>query len=177
MTSVCPIESTKNWIHGFVIDHNLCPFAQIPYEDNRIRYTIFEGDDLTDGLSAFIDEILLLDQSEDVRTSFLIFSDQKWPFLNFLDFEAAANDVIEQSGFNGIFQIVSFHPDYVFSDSKVSDPANKTNRSPYPMLHLLRSSDVYEARRRHPDTEAIPKRNIQYLRDLFQHERDNKIGN
>lgn len=172
MSSVSPIESTKNWIHGFVINHNLCPFAHGPFRDNRIRFTLFEGTDLEEGLSAFIDEMLLLEELEDVQTSFLILSGKNIPFLDFLDFEASANEIIKDSGFAEKFQIVSFHPSYIFAESEESDPANRTNRSPYPMLHLLRSSDVYEARQNHPDVTTIPNRNIQYLRQLFQHESD-----
>jgi hypothetical protein len=52
--------------------------------------------------------------------------------------------MIEQ-GYEGIYQIASFHPDYCFADSDVDDPANYTNRAPYPIFHLLREQSMESA--------------------------------
>ena len=51
-----------------------------------------------------------------------------------------------------------------FADVAADDPANHTNRSPYPMLHLLREQSVARAVAAHPDPEAIPMRNAARLR-------------
>ncbi|HUH89099.1 MAG TPA: DUF1415 family protein, partial [Lysobacter sp.] len=46
------------------------------------------------------------------------------------------------------------------------DPANCTNRSPYPMLHLLREASVERAVEAFPDPDAIVERNIATLEKL-----------
>ncbi len=64
----------------------------------------------------------------------------------------------------GVIQIASFHPTYRFAGSDEEDPSNYSNRSPYPMFHLLREEHVSDAVARFPDTEQIPTRNVQLLR-------------
>ena len=66
----------------------------------------------------------------------------------------------------GEIQIASFHPDYRFADAAPDDVANATNRSPHPMLHLLREVSVARAVASHPDPAAIPARNVEQLRAL-----------
>jgi len=45
------------------------------------------------------------------------------------------------------------------------DVRNYTNRSPYPMFHLIRESSIEKAREQ-MDTESIPDRNMDLLLDL-----------
>lgn len=166
MSSQHPIQATQNWIHHFVLAHNLCPFAHTPVRENRVRYACFDGESINDALGAFIDELLLLEQSQDIQTSFFILRQCASSFLTLLDFAESADVLIESAGLNGIYQTASFHPEYYFENSDISDPANATNRSPYPMLHIIRAADVYHARQTHPDVESIPIRNINHLRQL-----------
>ena len=66
----------------------------------------------------------------------------------------------------GVFQVATFHPDYRFADTEPDEIGNYTNRSPWPLLHLLREDRVEAALASWPNPEAIPKRNIQVLRAL-----------
>ena len=63
-------------------------------------------------------------------------------------------------------QIASFHPDYQFAGVPEDDKANWTNRSPYPLLHLIRESMISAAMQSYPDLQHIPERNINTLRAL-----------
>jgi uncharacterized protein len=56
--------------------------------------------------------------------------------------------------------------DYVFAGSDPDDVANCSNRSPYPMLHLLREDSVARAVEAYPDPDAIVERNIETLERL-----------
>ena len=73
--------------------------------------------------------------------------------------------LIEQ-GYEGVYQLASFHPDYCFDGAKRNDAANYTNRSPYPMLHLLRETSLEQAIRSYPHPENIPQRNIELTQEL-----------
>jgi hypothetical protein len=77
-----------------------------------------------------------------------------------------ANVLIEQGGYRGIYQLATFHPDYCFEGEEESDPANYTNRSPYPILHLLRESSIEAVLKRYPAPESIPLNNIAKAREL-----------
>ena len=59
--------------------------------------------------------------------------------------------------------------EHCFADSEDDDSddmANFSNRSPYPMLHLLREDSVERAVAAFPEPEAIFERNIATLRAL-----------
>lgn len=167
-----PIECTQDWIENFVLAHNLCPFAHIPFKNHRIRYTLSPASDLALVLSAFIDELLWLEAHPETQTSFLIIDDHALPFLDYLDILATAEHTLEEANLQSHYQIASFHPQYCFEDAPQDDPANASNQSPFPMLHLLRCADVENARHSHPNVEGIPDRNIQYLRSLASHKKD-----
>jgi len=65
-----------------------------------------------------------------------------------------------------MLQLVGFHPDYCFAGVEETDPANYTNRSPYPMFHLIRQDELAAALESWPDPESIPRRNVALLREL-----------
>ena len=77
-----------------------------------------------------------------------------------------AERLLAQLGYEGVYQIASFHPDYCFADADNDDAANFTNRSPYPMLHLLREASLSMAIDNYPDIDAIPQRNVEKARVL-----------
>jgi hypothetical protein len=83
-----------------------------------------------------------------------------------LDLVAIAEDVLIDQDYEGVYQLASFHPDYCFADSKPDDAANYTNRSPYPMLHIIREASIEKALTKYPNPEQIPERNMQLTRKL-----------
>lgn len=89
-------------------------------------------------------------------------------FTEYLDFLSLLENVIAETGLEGIIQIASFHPDYCFEGESQDDPANRTNRSPYPMFHLIREVSLEKAIAKHPDPQSIPERNIALLREMFK---------
>ncbi|MEY4210697.1 MAG: hypothetical protein RLZ92_1078 [Pseudomonadota bacterium] len=160
------ISASQAWLNNFVIDYNICPFARREQEKNSIRYLVLEGDDTEQHLEALIVEAEHLDNHPTSETSLLIFSDGYQDFDDFLDLIAIADDLMIEQGYDGVYQLASFHPDYCFADSQPDDAANYTNRSPYPMLHIIREESIEKALAKYPNPEQIPERNIQLTHKL-----------
>ncbi len=160
------IKETITWLTGFVIEHNICPFAKREYDQNTIRYCVIDTADITESLTSLIMECLHLDSHREITTTLLILPNGFDNFDDFLDLLAFAEELLIEQGYEGVYQIASFHPDYCFQDVSPDDPANYTNRSPYPMLHVLRESSIEAALKSFPHPEKIPERNIQYTRQL-----------
>lgn len=151
----------KEWVDKVVIGHNFCPFAKKELEGNRIRYVLSETNNAEVALESLIKECEYLDEHDQTETTLLIFSGFLADFEDFLDFVEMANQLIEMQDYEGVYQLASFHPDYCFADAEQADAANYTNRSPYPMLHLLRESSLERAIEHYPGAEKIPENNIQ----------------
>jgi hypothetical protein len=89
-------------------------------------------------------------------------------FAAYNDFLDLADGLLESMDLVGVLQVASFHPGYRFAGTVAAAPENLTNRSPFPMLHLLREDSIEVAAASHPDIGAIPQRNIEYLNDLMK---------
>lgn len=166
MSNSSYIRATSAWLNSFIISYEICPFAQRERDRDSIRYRLIEGDDLAMALEALIAECRLLDDHADIETTLIIFADALAQFDDFLDFLAMAEQLLIDQGYEGIYQLASFHPDYCFADSDDNDAANYTNRSPYPMLHLIREVSIEKALRHYADPDAIPERNIALTRQM-----------
>ena len=87
-------------------------------------------------------------------------------FIEYNEFLDVCDALVADLGLEGELQVASFHPHYQFADTQPDDIANYTNRSPYPMLHVLRESSVERAIAAVGDTDEIYLRNIRTLRQL-----------
>ncbi|MEX2481801.1 MAG: DUF1415 domain-containing protein [Gammaproteobacteria bacterium] len=162
------VGATRRWLEKAVIGLNLCPFAGVPWRQGRIRLRVSEAAGLQQLAEDLADELLALNEVDpaECETTLLIHPRVLGDYLDYNDFLDIADELLEQLKLDGIIQIASFHPDYQFADSPPDDPANCTNRSPYPMLHLLREASIEAATANHPDPDAIYARNIETLRAL-----------
>lgn len=160
------INQTRCWVEDVVVAHDFCPFAGREVARNSIRYVVSPESRVADALEVLIDECLQLDRDSTIETTLLIYPQGFEVFEDYLDFAALAEDLLFEQGYEGVYQLATFHPDYCFADSPVDDPANYTNRSPCPLLHLLREASLEQAIAGHPDPEGIPERNVSYAREL-----------
>lgn len=160
------IDITRAFVRHWVMAHNLCPFATREYERNRIRYVELNADVMYERL-AF--ECRHLDTQKETATTLLILTAGADDFFIFLDLVDGAQQWLETAGYEGVYQLASFHPDYLFADSHASrhkeDAADYSNRAPRPLLHLLRESDIEAALLHYPHPERIPERNSAFLRE------------
>lgn len=159
---------TRHWLEHTVIGLNLCPFANSVFRKNQIEYRISVARDadalLTDLMQAL--ESLTRTPESQTDTTLLIHPGVLTDFSDYNDFLDVADAVLEATGLAGTIQIASFHPHYCFADVEAEDITNFTNRSPFPMLHLLRESSIERGVAAYPDTEEIVQRNLATLRNL-----------
>jgi len=162
------IAATRHWLEQAVIGLNLCPYARMPYQDDRIRYVVNSATTPEALLQALARELQWLDAADEreAETTLLIHPQVLQDFLEYNDFLELADALLEELGLTGVLQVASFHPQYQFSGTDADDVSNCTNRSPYPMLHLLRESSITRAVDGHPDTTKIYEANIETLRRL-----------
>jgi hypothetical protein len=168
------IARTQNWIEQFVIAHNLCPFASKVFDEGKVAYIVCHDDNTELHLRQLAGTLLAMDQepgsgsehSSDTQTCFYIYPDAYADFEHYLALVEAAEILIEDMGYTDSYQLASFHPQYLFDDADLDDAANYTNRSPFPMLHILRQQDITLATEHHPDIESVPQRNIKLLRSI-----------
>ncbi len=165
MTAEQIIDRTKKWILDVVIDCNLCPFAARVVKQQTIFYKVETSADPDVCLDSFLYEMQRLDADESIETSFLIFPEAFEKFDDYLNLLSLAEKLLKRNGYEGIYQVASFHPLYLFANSDENDPANYTNRSIYPMFQLLREESIDKALEHYKTPESIPERNINFTRE------------
>ena len=159
------IDQTKKWIVDVVIGCNLCPFAANVVKQGAIFYKVETSVDQNKCLDSFLHEMDRLDNDDTIETSLLIFPNTFEKFNDYLELLSRAEKSVKEKGNEGIYQVASFHPLYLFAGSDDNDAANYTNRSIYPMLHLLREQSIDRALEHYKSPENIPQRNINFTRE------------
>lgn len=162
------INYTKAWISDAVIGLNLCPFAKSVYIKNQIEYHVSTATNEHLLLNDLILAMQKLSQTdaEAIDTTLIIHPWVLQDFLDYNDFLDQADDALNQAGFEGVLQIASFHPQYQFAGTDPDDVTNCSNRSPFPILHLLREESLDNAITAIPDAANIFSRNIKTLEEL-----------
>lgn len=162
------IAQTRCWLENVVLKHNLCPFAHKPFKGGQIRFVVTDSarpEFLLEDLQHELD-YLRATPVEEVETTLLIHPGTLEDFLDYNDFLDVVDALLVEDGYEGEFQVASFHPDYQFADTRPKDAENYTNRSPWPMLHLIREDSLAQAVASYPEVDAIPERNIQTMNAL-----------
>lgn len=161
-------DATRTWLERAVIGLQLCPFANAVYLKEQIRISVSLAKTTGELRHALELELRALAETDAsvVDTTLLIHPMVLNDFLDFNDFLAVANDAVEDLGLRGVVQIASFHPAYQFAGTVMHDITNFTNRSPYPMLQLLREASVSRAIAVYPDAHNIYRRNLETMRRL-----------
>lgn len=159
------IAQTTKWITDVVVGCNFCPFAARELQLGTIHYALSQHGNIQAALQAVQREVERMNTDTSIETTLLIFPDTFGQFKVYLDLVYSTERLLQQQGYEGVYQVATFHPQYRFARSAETDAANYTNRSPYPMLHLLRESSVAKALRFYSSPERIPERNIRFARD------------
>jgi hypothetical protein len=133
----------RRWLHDFVVGLNLCPFARPLLGAPNLRIAVC--------------------MEQDVATTLLVFPRALRNFEDYLQFVDEAQDLLIESGLDGIVQLASFHPQYRFAGEAPEAASHFSNRAPYPLIHLLREGMVSRALEDFADPEQIPNRNIEVL--------------
>lgn len=157
------LSTTLSWIDTFIIGENICPFAKhIPKE--QIQLILDTSESMLGVLEQMSATWASLKANQGIETSLIVYPSASLDFEKFLDWYYACDQLLEDMDLRNHFQLVAFHPNFLFDNAEESDAANYTNRSPYPMIHILREDSVSKAVDNHPDVDNIPLRNMEHLR-------------
>ena len=167
------IADVEQWLDEVVIGLELCPFAAKPRREKRVRIAVSHATDeeaLLNDLQAELERLSDTPAAE-LETTLLAIPDMLEDFADYNDFLDAVDLWVEQFGWEGELQVASFHPQYQFADTEADDPGNLTNRSPWPLLHIIREDSLEQVIEHYPDVDAIPERNVRRMNALSAEER------
>jgi hypothetical protein len=156
----------RRWVEELVVGLNLCPFAGHELLRNRVRFVVTEAATEEQLLAALATELALLNDDASVETTLLIHPEVLQDFFDYNQFLDSAERLLVHLELEGVYQVASFHPNYQFADTAADDAENFTNRSPYPLLHILREESLARRIAAYPDVEQIPVRNIEQMNRL-----------
>ncbi|AWI75323.1 MAG: DUF1415 domain-containing protein [Betaproteobacteria bacterium HGW-Betaproteobacteria-13] len=167
------ISDVRQWLDDVVIGLNLCPFAAKPRAEDRVRICVSHAttdEALLDDMQAELERLSDTPASE-LETTVLAIPDMLSDFEDYNQFLDLVDLWLQQFGWEGELQVASFHPDYQFADTEADDAGNLTNRSPWPLLHMIREESLEHALAHFPDPEGIPERNVLRMEQLSEDER------
>ncbi len=157
---------THLWVSRLVVGEGLCPFAHPVMPQLAIR--VSDSSDLNQITKEFMDllaEVVDADPAE-LPTALFVVPHALQDFDEYWNWAMICDELLQQMGHEGVIQLATFHPQYCFEGEAPEDPSNFTNRSPYPMLHLIREDDMEQALASVSHPERIPERNQRHLRRM-----------
>lgn len=159
---------TRRWLADFVVGLNLCPFARPLLDSPQLRIAVCSDACGESPQRAFLSELDLLQSAPEaaLATTLLVFTEALADFGDYLDFLATAQGLLAEAGLEGLVQLASFHPDYVFAGEAEGGASRFSNRSPFPTIHLIREDMLERVLQDFPDPEGIPGRNISTLEEI-----------
>lgn len=162
------VADTRRWLERAVVGLNLCPFAKAVLAKGQVHFAVTGAGDAPAVLEDFERELqdLLARPPAERDTTLLVIPRGMDDFLAFLDLAGRAERLVRKRGHEGVVQVASFHPRFVFAGTAEDDITNFTNRAPYPTLHLLREASIDRAVAAFPDAAAIYEANMETLRRL-----------
>ncbi|WP_159739201.1 DUF1415 domain-containing protein [Vibrio atypicus] len=166
-------QQVNQWLNDVVIGLNLCPFAAKPQRNKQIKIFVSEATQEESLLEDILSQFLELESStpEELETTLVVVPNMLEDFFDYNLFIDWVEALIKQQDWEGIFQLATFHPDYCFGGTDPEDDENLTNRSPYPVFHLIREESMEKVLKHYPNPEAIPDTNIARVESLTAEER------
>ena len=162
------IALTSAWVEHVVIGLNLCPFAKPVHTKGQIHYCVSHASDvitLAADLRLSMQQLISASPAN-MDTCLLIHPWVLSDFFDYNNFLDIADEILDELDLIGVLQIASFHPNYQFAGTSEDDVTNCTNRSPFPMLHLLREASLDIATDALPDANVIVNRNLETMTSL-----------
>ncbi|EPX6935033.1 DUF1415 domain-containing protein [Vibrio parahaemolyticus] len=166
-------QQVDQWLNDVVIGLNLCPFAAKPQRNKQIKIFVSEATQE----EALLEDILLqlielsTTEPEKLETTLVVVPNMLQDFWDYNFCIDWVEGLFKQQDWEGIFQVATFHPDYCFGGAAPEDDENLTNRSPYPIFHLIREESMEKVLKHYPDPESIPDTNIARVSALSEEER------
>lgn len=166
-------QEVNQWLNDVVIGLNLCPFAAKPQRNKQIKIHVSQAQSEEELLQDILDQLLELDtkEPEELETTLVAIPNLLHDFTDYNFFIDWVEALIRQQDWEGIFQVATFHPDYCFAGTQPDDDENLTNRSPYPIFHLIREESMEKVLKHYPNPEFIPDVNIKRVCQLTDQQR------
>lgn len=161
-------QQVQQWLDDVVIGLNLCPFAAKPNRNKQIKIQVSHAVSEELLLEDILAELMVLDScdAKELETTLLVIPDMLQDFFDYNLFLDWVDALIKQQDWEGIYQVATFHPDYCFGGAAPDDDENLTNRSPFPILHLIREASMERVLKHYPNPELIPDNNINSVESL-----------
>ncbi|MCG9679081.1 MULTISPECIES: DUF1415 domain-containing protein [Vibrio] len=165
-------EQVNQWLNDVVIGLNLCPFAAKPQRNKQIKIFVSEATQEETLLEDILTQLMELETkpAEELETTLVVVPNMLEDFFDYNLFIDWVEALIRQQDWEGVYQLATFHPDYCFGGAEPEDAENLTNRSPYPVFHLIREASMERVLKHYPDPESIPDNNIARVESLTQAE-------
>lgn len=162
------IEACKKWVYGYVIDLNLCPFAKAPMDLGQIEWLIENNP------YQFDQHIRQFYKSKSKSKMLVI--PEAVSFMDYLNYVEVTAHVIRQLGYHEEIKIVTFHPEHIYEGIPESEAVVYANRSPYPIIQLLRKSDLRELGMTEKWKTEILRKNEETLEEIGSNKLNKKIN-
>jgi hypothetical protein len=164
------IDITKSWVSSVMSDMGVCPFTQgaekagLPLGD--VYYAVDRSSGFEEMYERYWKEVTRIEQNPERDISTILLITPEFCMDNLELFESFTNTLTQPLtalGIEDLIQLVFFHPVWSFRDgdarsSASGQAANYARRSPWPMINLLRTSQVRTAQKGIP-TGLVYKQN------------------
>lgn len=167
------LSVSKQWVQTFMSDMGICPFASnadsagLPV--GPVHYEIDRSTCVEDMYEKFWSEVVRVEQQpeKDISTTLLIVPEFFMDNVElFEEFSNSLTRSLTALAVDDLIQLVFFHPHWSFRDggerTSTGLAANYARRSPWPMINILRTTQVRKAQRGIP-TGLVYKQNEKTL--------------
>lgn len=178
MSTETIIQEVDHWLNQVVIGLNLCPFAAKPQRNQQIKIYVSEARDEEALLQHIYDQLLELDTKEpqELETTLVVVPNLLHDFVDYNFYIDWVEALIRQQDWEGVFQVATFHPDYCFAGTDPEDDENLTNRSPYPIFHLIREESMEKVLKHSIQIQKPSQRPILQESAAFLHKKENSFS-
>lgn len=152
------LDVTKKWVNKVMSDMGICPFtkgadmAGLPM--GNVFYTVDRSTSAEDMYARYWEEVVRVEESSETDLSTTLLIAPEFLLDNIEMFENFSNTLtqpLETLKVEDLLQLVFFHPEWTFRDggerSGMGSVANYARRSPWPMINILRTSQVRAAQK------------------------------
>ncbi len=164
------VETVQQWFEQVVLGLNLCPFAHRPARLQQIRFHLSHATNETELMEDLVSEMqnLAACDAQTLETTLVISPKLLEDFYDYQFFLEEANRQLKRHHWQGVFQLASFHHNYRFAGATPEEASNLTNRSPYPIIHILREESLSRVLDRVDHPDDIPETNIETMENLSE---------
>ncbi len=114
------ISQTRRWVESVIVALNFCPFAKRELDRDTVYFSVLREESMEEYLHRLIGECIRLDEHREIETSLLMLPQDLVTFDAFLYLLELANALLDDQGYEGIYQLASFHPTISFTWCPVS---------------------------------------------------------